>query len=97
MDESRRQQLIEGDFGYWVFRVGDPLSCPAAHIELDGLALPPDHPFWTRFAAPVSSRCRCYVVGARNERGIRRLGGDPDKTLPDWWQVVDPASGEMPG
>ncbi|WP_297529614.1 hypothetical protein [Thiohalobacter sp.] len=43
------------------------------------------------------SNCRCYVVGARSERGARRLGGNPDKQPPEGWNSADPDTGAPPG
>lgn len=95
-DEFKRrryQQLVEGGFTLWVYRSFHD-GCPACHYELDGLCLPPDHPFWGVWYPYHGSDCTCYVSGARNLRGARRLGGDPDKCLPEWWVKIDPVTGQ---
>jgi hypothetical protein len=89
----RYQQLADGQFAFWVWRSTEPFYCPDRHIALDGIALPPDHLFWQRWRLPIHSDCRCYIVGARTEAGVRRVGGDPGKPLPDWWSSVDPSEG----
>jgi uncharacterized protein with gpF-like domain len=92
--ERRLAQLRTGGFALWVYRAHDPISCPESHAAFDGVVLPPDHPFWERWRPPHRGRCGCSVAGARHERGAQRLGGDPDKALPTWWETVDPNDGE---
>ena len=79
---ERKAQLLEGDFGYWVFRA--EFDCPERHQELNGLALPPDHPFWQEYYPPLDDTCGCYVIGAHSERSAKTMGGDPTKPLPKW-------------
>ena len=45
----------------------------------------------------IVSNCRCYVLGARDAVGAKRLGGQPDKALPDGWDATDPKTGEPIG
>lgn len=91
---GRYAQLIAGNFTYWVYRHGGSKDPRHEHLHIfDGLCLPPDHPFWTIFYPPSDWGCSCYVVGARSAREARRLGGDPDKTLPDGWDAINPATG----
>jgi len=82
----RLRQLTDAGFGIWVYRLGDPRAdCAADHAALDGIALPPDHPFWARLFPPNGPGCGCEARGARTVAGIRRAGGDPDKALPEDW------------
>lgn len=90
---GRLAQLREGNFAFWVYRHGGSLEPRPEHLSWDGIALPPDHPFWETHYPPSDWGCSCYVVGASSERGVRRLGGDPDKKLPDNWQQRDPKTG----
>jgi F like protein len=94
---GRRAQLIEGNFKYWVYRHGGSLEPREHHLAWDGIALPPDHPFWVTHAPPNGWGCSCRIFGARTRAGIRRVGGDPDKTLPDDWQAVDPRTNTPTG
>jgi uncharacterized protein with gpF-like domain len=92
--KHRLAQLRDAAFDLWIYRAYDPISCPQSHAAFDGIVLPPDHPFWQRWTPPHKGKCHCGVVGARSERGARRLGGDPEKQLPTWWEHVDPNEGE---
>jgi hypothetical protein len=94
---GRLAQLREGNFKFWVYRHGGSKEPRPEHLSWDGIALPPDHPFWDKHYPPSDWGCSCYVVGARTAAGVRRLGGDPDKTLPDGWDRVDPRTGEPAG
>lgn len=94
---GRRAQLVEGNFKYWVYRHGGSLEPREHHLAWDGLALPPDHPFWVTHAPPNGWGCSCRIFGARNEAGIRRVGGDPGKTLPDGWDTRSPRTGAPKG
>lgn len=94
---GRFAQLKAGDFAFWVYRHGPSVEPRLNHLSWDGLVLPPDHPFWAQHYPPNGWGCSCYVLGARSGRGARRLGGDPDKVLPDGWDRVDPRTGEPKG
>lgn len=94
---GRMAQLVEGNFAYWVYRHGGSREPREIHLSWNGLVLPPDHPFWRTHAPPNGWGCSCYIVGARSEAGARRVGGDPDRTLPDGWQAPDPKTGAPAG
>jgi SPP1 gp7 family putative phage head morphogenesis protein len=44
-----------------------------AHAALHGIALPIDHPFWTRNTPPNDWNCRCFIVAHGAEKGPTRL------------------------
>lgn len=91
---SRSEQLKKSPL--IVYRCGDqdgPFGCGDAHRELDGVVLPTDHPFWLRYPIPSRWNCSCFAVGCRSDLAAVRLGGDPDKPLPDWTFVNDTATG----
>lgn len=94
---GRFAQLVEGDFPFWVYLHGGSKEPRINHLSFNGLVLPPAHPFWLRFYPPSDWGCSCYVVGARSLRAARRLGGDPDKQLPQGWDKPDPKTGRLPG
>lgn len=77
---GQRAQLVDGNFGFWVFRA-DP-DCPAAHQEINGLALPPSHAFWAEGYPPLDAECGCYVVGADSAAGVAGLRGNLELTPP---------------
>ena len=94
---GRRAQLIAGNFRYWVYRHSGAENPRLTHLSWDRLVLPADHPFWITHTPVNDWGCGCYILGARNMRMARRLGGDPDKELPDNWQDIDPKTGEPIG
>jgi hypothetical protein len=90
---GRHAQLVRGNYRFWVYRHSRALEPRLQHLAWDGLALPPDHPFWAQHYPPNGWGCGCEVYGARTEAGIRRVGGDPGKTLPEGWDAIDPRTG----
>ena len=94
---GRYAQLQAGNFEFWVYRHGGALEPREEHLGWDGTPLPPDHPFWRTHYPPSDWGCSCYVVGARSERGIRRVGGTPGKALPKGWDNRDPKTGAPVG
>lgn len=94
---GRYAQLTQGNFALWLYRHGDSKEPRPQHLALDGLALPPTHIFWATYYPPSDWGCSCYVLGARSARAVARLGGDPDKKLPEGWDTIDPRTGTPPG
>lgn len=94
---GRYAQLAAEDWPFWVYRHGDSREPRLQHLEWDGMALEPSHPFWQKYYPPSAWGCSCYVVGARSDRGIKRVGGDPAKKLPADWAKIDPKTGEPRG
>lgn len=91
---GRYAQLVAGNFALWVYKHGGSKDPRHEHLHVfDGLCLPPDHPFWKIFYPPSDWGCSCYVVGASSARAARRLGGDPDKKLPEGWDRINPKTG----
>lgn len=94
---ARYEQLREGGFDTWIYKHSGAREPRPQHLAWDGLTLPVDHPFWRTHAPKNGWGCECYVVGARSERGARRLGGDPAKQLPADWDAKDPKTGAPVG
>lgn len=94
---GRLAQLRDGNFPIWVYLHGGSREPREHHLAMHGVALPPDHPFWQSWYAPNGWGCTCRVRGARNAAGVRRLGGDPDKALPTFWNRTDPKTGAPVG
>lgn len=90
---GRFAQLTAAGFAFWVYRHGGSQEPRPEHVSWDGVALPPEHPFWETHYPPSDWGCSCSVAGARTASGVRRLGGDPGKTLPGNWKAIDPATG----
>lgn len=91
----RRDRLQASGQRFWVYHSADGFNCPDHHLALDGIVLPPEHPFWARWFPPHYARCGCHVSAAHLASLVPRLGGDPEKPLPDWWDKVDPAEGSF--
>jgi uncharacterized protein with gpF-like domain len=73
---GRLVQLKESGFPYWIYRHSDSVARPRPfHVSWNGLALPANHAWWDTHYPPNGGGCQCYVVGARSERGVSRLGG----------------------
>lgn len=87
---GRHAQLVAGNYPLWVYFHSGAAHPRRDHLSWDGIALPPDHPFWVAHFPPNGWGCGCKVAGARSGEAVRRLGGDPDKVLPDGWQAIDP-------
>lgn len=94
---GRRAQLVEGNFKYWVYLHSGAEHPRLQHLVWNGIALPPDHPFWEVAFPPNGWGCGCRVRGANSEAGVRRLRGDPDKALPEGWHQIDPKTGAPQG
>lgn len=94
---GRLAQLRDGNFQFWVYLHGGSREPRPHHLAWHGLALPPEHPFWQTHYAPNGWGCSCRIRGARSAAGVRRLGGDPDKRLPENWNAIDAKTGAPVG
>ena len=94
---GRHAQLTAGNYKYWVYHHGGSEHPRLHHLSWDGVALPPDHPFWASHYPPNGWGCSCYASGTDSKAGIRRLGGDPDKQLPPGWDAISPKTGAPVG
>jgi hypothetical protein len=90
---GRRAQLEASGYKFWIYRHGGSQEPRPEHLSWDGVALPPDHPFWNTHYPPSDWGCSCRVTGANTAAGIRRVGGDPEKKLPGDWRALDPRTG----
>lgn len=90
---ARLQQLREGGFPFWMYKHGGSADPRPQHLAWDGLVLPSDHPFWATHSPPNGWGCSCRIVGLRDRDDARRLGGDPNKQLPDGWDEIDERTG----
>ena len=67
---GRYKQLKESGVKFWIYRHNENVVRPRQHhLELDGLCLPADDPFWQTNYPPNGWGCRCYVVGTMKQRG----------------------------
>lgn len=56
-------------------RVRHPPKSQSDHTAWEGIFLPIDHPFWTRWFPPLGFRCRCNVIQMTRSQLARRRGG----------------------
>jgi hypothetical protein len=94
---GRHAQLVAAKFKYWIYRHGGSAEPRPHHLALDGLILPPDHPFWATHYPPNGWGCSCRVFGSHSMRGAVAKGGKADKTLPEGWDSIDPKTQEPRG
>jgi len=93
---GRLAQLQHSPF--WVYKHNDSVLHPRPlHLSWDGLVLPRQHKFWKTHYPPNGWGCRCRAFGVSDPALARKLGGDPDKTLPGNWQKIDPKTGAPVG
>lgn len=52
-----------------------PHSKHSDHRAWDGIILPVDHPFWTRWWTPLGFRCRCTIIPMTRSQLARFKGG----------------------
>lgn len=94
---GRFAQLTQAGYPFLVYRHGASVEPRIQHLAWDGLVLPADHPFWKSHCPPNGWGCTCYITGARSKESARRVGGKPEKTLPEGWQTPDPKTGAPVG
>lgn len=59
-----------------------------AHLALNRIVLPIDHPFWLTHYPPLGFRCRCTVI-ALTEKQALKYGITPDDKLPQVAEALD--------
>ncbi len=94
---GRWAQLMQAGYPFIVYSHGGSLHPREQHLAWDGLVLEVDHPFWATHAPPNGWGCSCFVSGARSREAAKRVGGKPEKLLPDGWQKSDPKTGAPVG
>ncbi len=97
MAAGRWAQLVDGKFKYLIYQHSGAAHPRLDHLSWDKMVLPFDHEFWQTHYPPNGWGCGCKVRGAHTLAGARRVGGDPDKPLPDNWNNIDPKSGTPVG
>tara|TARA_R110002094_G_scaffold160396_8_gene145803 strand:- start:797 stop:2071 length:1275 start_codon:yes stop_codon:yes gene_type:complete len=94
---GRLAQLKDGAFPFFVYQHSGAEHPRLQHLAWDGLVLEADHAFWTQHYPPNGWGCGCIVRGARSRKAAKRVGGLPDKDLPDGWDDTDPSTGAPVG
>ncbi|WP_347460633.1 phage minor head protein [Acinetobacter sp. ANC 7454] len=73
---------------YLMYSAIDDSRVRPAHLALNRIVLPIDHPFWLTHYPPISFRCRCTVV-ALTEAQALKYGITPDEKLPQVAEALD--------
>lgn len=91
---GRYKQMTDPDVlkrrPYWQYLVGDSKNHRKEHLEMNGLILRADDPFWEIHFPPNGWGCKCRVRSL-SENDLKRMGRTPDKAPqgisdvhPDW-------------
>jgi hypothetical protein len=81
---GRLVQLQEDGYPFWMYRHSDSVARPRPlHVSWDGLTIPANDSWWETHYPPNGWGCQCYVIGVRNDRMARRLGGKMAKAPDD--------------
>ncbi|WP_180048674.1 phage minor head protein [Acinetobacter sp. YH12144] len=73
---------------YLMYSAIDDSRVRPAHLVLNRIVLPIDHPFWLTHYPPVAFRCRCTVI-ALTEAQALKYGITPDDKLPEVAEALD--------
>lgn len=93
---GRAVQLKAAGFPYLMYKHSDSVLHPRPlHVGWDGLVLPANDLWWLTHTPPNGWGCKCRVVGIRNERMARRMGGKWGASAPD--DGFNPATQEPNG
>jgi uncharacterized protein with gpF-like domain len=80
-------QETKKDRPFWRYQHNDTVMNPRInHVDLDGLVLPADDPFWNRAYPPSGFGCRCYVESVSKSEMKRKgykVGTAPADFEPD--------------
>lgn len=92
---GRLAQLQEEGHEFWVYRHSDTVSHPRKqHVAWDRLTLKADDSWWSTHFPPNGWGCQCRIIGARNEKAVKRYGGILGPAPQD---KIDPKTGAPVG
>ncbi|RFS32200.1 phage head morphogenesis protein [Acinetobacter sp. SWAC5] len=84
----QQQQRNKDKHQYLMYSAIDDSRVRPAHLALNRIVLPIDHPFWLTHYPPLSFRCRCTVI-ALTEAQALKYGITPDDKLPEVAEALD--------
>lgn len=61
----------DGDRYDLTYRTAGDDKVRASHVILNGITLPPSHPFWLHYMPPNGWRCRCRAIQSRRGKYVR--------------------------
>ncbi|MEG0651051.1 MAG: phage minor head protein [Acinetobacter sp.] len=84
----QQQQRNKAKRPYLMYSAINDSRVRPAHLALNRIVLPIDHPFWLTHYPPLSFRCRCTVI-ALTEKQALKYGITPDDKLPEVAEALD--------
>ena len=78
----QQQQRNKAKRPYLMYSAINDSRVRPAHLDLNRIVLPIDHPFWLTHYPPLGFRCRCTVI-AITEKEALKYGITPDDKLPE--------------
>lgn len=84
----QQQQRNKAKRQYLMYSAINDSRVRPAHLALNRIVLPIDHPFWLTHYPPLSFRCRCTVI-ALTEKQALKYGITPDDKLPEVAEALD--------
>ncbi|ALD03201.1 phage head protein [Acinetobacter sp. TTH0-4] len=84
----QQQQRNKAKRQYLMYSAINDSRVRPAHLALNRIVLPIDHPFWLTHYPPTGFRCRCTVI-ALTEKQALKYGITPDDKLPEIAEALD--------
>lgn len=84
----QQQQRNKDKRPYLMYSAINDSRVRPAHLALNRIVLPIDHPFWLTHYPPLGFRCRCTVI-ALTEAQALKYGITPDDKLPEVAEALD--------
>ena len=84
----QQQQRNKDKRQYLMYSAINDSRVRPAHLALNRIVLPIDHPFWLKHYPPLGFRCRCTVI-ALTEKQALKYGITPDDKLPEVAEALD--------
>ena len=84
----QQQQRNKAKRPYLMYSAINDSRVRPAHLALNRIVLPIDHPFWLTHYPPLGFRCRCTVI-ALTEKQALKYGITPDDKLPEIAEALD--------
>lgn len=84
----QQQQKNKDKRPYLMYSAINDSRVRPAHLALNRIVLPIDHPFWLTHYPPLGFRCRCTVT-ALTEKQALKYGVTPDDKLPEIAEALD--------
>ena len=84
----QQQQRNKDKRQYLMYSAINDSRVRPAHLALNRIVLPIDHPFWLTHYPPLSFRCRCTVI-ALTEKQALKYGITSDDKLPEVAEALD--------